>query len=295
VARVATDTFIPLDSIDLTKARWRPLIASPTLYPGQTVRAGVTADSKNKGRITCGLYIRAYGADDELFRVYGPEAVLEPGDGHEFEWSIEDTGGAPISEIGVELSSARRADGSVYLDYLTWDGTPDVVLTRPAYGGTMWRLAWIKGLDHFGKHWDEPYRIVQNGGTGLLIQGTREWTDYRVRAAVIPHLARAAGIGARVQGMRRYYALLLCEDGKARLVKALDGDTVLAEAYFPWELEGTYTLSLQVVGARLQGWIDDRLLFNVQDVDHPLTGGGVALICEKGCLSSDAVTVRPAG
>ena len=47
-------------------------------------------------------------------------------------------------------------------------------------------------------------------------------------------MAKAAGIAARVQGLRRYYALLLCDDGKARLIKALDGDTVLAEAEFPW-------------------------------------------------------------
>ena len=32
------------------------------------------------------------------------------------------------------------------------------------------------------------------------------------------------GIGIRAQGMRRYYALLLCNDNKVRLIKALDGE-----------------------------------------------------------------------
>ena len=156
----------------------------------------------------------------------------------------------------------------------------------------MWRRAWVDGVDQFSPRWPEPYRIVQNHRTGLLIQGTREWTDYRASADVTLHLVMAGGIGARVQGMRRYYALLLCSDGKARLVKALDGDTILAEADFFWKLGGTYEFSLQVVGNHLEGSIDGQALFNVDDTDRPLNSGGVALICEEGCLSTDAVTVQ---
>jgi len=296
IARVATATFIPLDAINLPGYG---LLASPTLYPGQTVRAGVAADEGNETPVTCCLYIRAYGADDELVRTYGPEVVLEPGADHEFEWHIGDTGSAPIAEVGLEISSERRADGSVYLDYLTWDGAPDVVLTRPAHGGTMWRRAWVDGVDNYGSRYPEPYRLIQNHGTGLLMQGTREWTDYRVSADVTPHMAKAAGIAARVQGMRRYYALLLCNDGAdghpiARLVKALDGDSVLAEADFPWEFGETHDLSLEVVGAHLRAWVDGQFLFEVDDPDLSLTGGGVALVCEEGRTATQVVKVQPA-
>jgi len=164
-------------------------------------------------------------------------------------------------------------------------------LTRPPDGGTMWRRAWVNGVDQFDPRWPEPYRIVQNHGTGLLIHGTREWTDYRVSATVTLHMVAAGGVGARVQGMRRYYALLLYSDDKARLVKALDGDTTLAEADFAWEFGETHEFSLQVTGNQLEASIDGCKLFSVDDTDHPLTGGGVALICEEGCLSSDAVIV----
>jgi ADP-ribosylglycohydrolase len=290
--RVATATFTPPEAIAMPGYG---LLASPTLYPGQTVRAGVAADRENDAPVTCRLYLRAYGADDELVRAYGPGAVLEPGASHEFEWRVGDTGGAPIAEIGVEISSARRADGTVYLDCLTWEGAPDVVLTRPAAGGTMWRRAWVNGVDECNPRYPETYRLVQNRGTGLLIQGTREWTDYRVSADVTPHMARAAGIAARVQGLRRYYALLLCRDGRARLAKALDGDTVLAETDFPWEFGETHELSLEVVGTRLRAWIGGQQLFGVNDADRPLIGGGVALVCEEGRTATDAVTVRPAG
>jgi len=289
-ARISTPTFVQPEAnseLDYT------LMASPTLYPGQAVRAGVEADAGNAAPVTCRLYARVYGADDTLRIVCGPDTHLTPGSGHAFEWRIPGTDGQPIAAIGLELDATRRADGTIYLDYLTWDGAPDVTLGRPRQGGTMWRRAWVDGIDQYESRWTEPYRLVQNEGVGLLIQGTREWTDYRVSATLTPHLAVAAGIGARVQGMRRYYALLLGDDGMARLMKALDGDTALAETPLVWDLERPYELSLQVEGRRLRAAIDGRELFDVEDLDRPLIGGGAALICREGCVSSGAVTVRP--
>ena len=290
-ARVATATFIPPEAITMGGYS---LLASPTLYPGQTVRAVLEADNTNQGAITGRLYLRSYGANDELARTYGPSASLEPGAGQTLTWQIGDLGGAPIAEIGVELTAPERADGSVYLDELTWSGAPNVVLTRPEAGGKMWRRAWVDAMDHFDRWWPESFRLVQDEGTGLLIQGTREWADYQASAAITPHMAAAAGIGARVQGLKRYYALLLAGGDSVRLVKALDGETVLAEADLRWEARGTYHLRLQVVGDRIKGWVDDRLLFEVRDSDRPLDSGGVALLCTEGRVSTDAVTVRPA-
>jgi hypothetical protein len=126
-----------------------------------------------------------------------------------------------------------------------------------------------------------------------VIQGTREWSDYRISATITPHLVRACGIGVRVQGMRRYYGLLLYREGVARLVKALDGERALAEIDFPWALEESHLLSLQVTGQRLEGSVDGKLLFSLEDIDRPLTGGGVALICAEGCISCGAVRVEP--
>jgi len=76
-------------------------------------------------------------------------------------------------------------------------------------------------------------------------------------------------------------------------VKALDGETVLAETAFPWTFGGTYDLSLQVVGAHIQAAIDGAVLFDLEDTNQPLEGGGVALIVSEGRLSADAVRVRP--
>ena len=63
----------------------------------------------------------------------------------------------------------------------------------------MWKLAWIDGSDSREQladldYWPEPYRLIQNKGRGLLMQGTREWTDYQVTVRMTPHMCQAGGI-----------------------------------------------------------------------------------------------------
>lgn len=294
VARAATATFVTDPEIlKYSETRGYGLQASPSLYSGQTVRTGLIADDRNTGFIKCHLYIRVYGAEDQLVRIYGPAVDLDPGGCREIRWSVPDSGGQPIAEIGVEISSETGADGTVYVDYLTWDGTPRTTLTRPSAGGTMWRHAWVKALDKHDHRRPEAFRLIQNQGTGLLIQGTREWRDYRVTADVTPYMVKSAGIAARVQGLRRYYALLLCRDGKVRLIKALDGETVLATRDFAWEFLETHELSLEPSGNRVRAWVDGRLFFDLADTSRPLMGGAVTLVCEEGRCSTEVVTIGP--
>ncbi|HEV2065374.1 MAG TPA: ADP-ribosylglycohydrolase family protein, partial [Thermomicrobiales bacterium] len=290
-ARVSTPTFIPPEA----RTMHYTLLASPTLYPGQTVRVSVTTDAGNPGPISVSLFLRHYDGSDRLVPVTGPDAVLAPGDPHAFTWRIPEFGGQPIAQVGLEVRSDSGSSATLHLDYLTWEGTPDMRLGRPEGRGTMWRRAWVNGVDQFEGRWQEPYRIVQNRGTGLLIQGTQEWTDYQVSALVTVHLAKAAGIAARVGGLCRYYALLLCDDGKARLIKALDGETVLGESDFPWDVRRPYLLAIAVMHDRIEASIDGTPVFDVLDGDRPLLTGGIGLICEEGCLASEAVTVRPTG
>jgi hypothetical protein len=295
VARVSTPTFTPSRQVaDYFSKRGYALLASPKLYPGQTVSARVEAGINNGSATTCSLFVYYYGNEDELVILRDAAVQVQAGAAHEFAWKIPDTGGSPIAKVGIEVSSGVRVDGALYLDYLTWDGMPDVVLGKPSHDGQMWRQAWVNGVDYFGERWwPEPYRLIQNEGRGLISQGTREWTDYKALSTITPHLASAAGLAVRVQGMRRYYALLLCSDGKARLVKALDGETILAEVDFPWTFGGSYQLELVVSGNRLTASIDGDTLVTVVDSERPLTGGAVGVVVEEGRIMLDAVSVRP--
>jgi len=289
VGRVSTPTFLPPEAVNMPGYS---LMASPTLYPGQTVRAVAVAGEDNPGKVTCGLYLRYYGAGDRYLRLAGPSQELAPGAQCELSWRIDGLEGAPIAAVGIELSSLTPASGTVYLDSLTWDGAPQVEFKRPAQPGEMWRKAWVNGVDDWAPHWREAFHVTQNEGIGLLLQGTRQWQDYQVEARVTPLLLSSGGIAARVQGMRRYYALLFKRPGKVQLVKMLDEQSVLAEKDFAWEFDHEYALRLKVDGSRLQGWIDGKLLFDLQDAAAPLTCGGIALVVEEGCLACDAVAVQ---
>ena len=116
----------------------------------------------------------------------------------------------------------------------------------------MWRRAWVNGVDEL---WTfvESFRLMQNEGRGLIIQGTRDWQNYSVTADVTPHMAKAAGIAARVQGMRRYYGLLLGQDQKVRLVKMVNDETVPANAEFGGRLVTRLNLAsrLMATGSRV--------------------------------------------
>ncbi|MGC9521098.1 MAG: ADP-ribosylglycohydrolase family protein [Anaerolineae bacterium] len=287
-ARAGTATFLTPEAAEMPGYG---LICSPTLYPGQTLHARLEADGDNSSALTSNLYIRYYGDDDALILRRGPEVRLLPTQDRTLTWPIADTSGAPIAEVGVEIHADARAAGTVYLDYLTWEGAPDTVLTRRGGANTMWQRAWVNAVDHLWAN--DGLRISQDRGTGLLIQGTREWADYEVHTLIRPHLARETGVAARVQGLERYYALLLCAGDKLRLVKHRDGRIVLAEAGHAWTYDETYELALQVRGQMLTAKVNSEVAFTVTDHDDPLKDGGVALVCTEGRIDVTEVRVQP--
>ncbi len=262
------------------------LVQSPTLYAGQIVRASLQADAVVSAR----LIVRTFGLGDAPLTLGSEAQTLQPGGAPSLTWTVPDTHGAPIAAVGVELTALEAT--TVYLDFLTWDGAPNVTLSR-VEGGQQWHRAWVDAVDQFGFWWQEPYRLSQNHGRGLLIQGAREWADYEVSVQMTPHLLAAAGLAARVQGLQRYYALLFCDDGTVTLVKARDGEKELSRAAFRWHEEQPYTLRLHVSGARIRASVDGQVLFDFEDTDRPLLTGAIALVCEEGTVSADAVTVSP--
>jgi ADP-ribosylglycohydrolase len=285
---VLTPTFIPPEARDMPGYG---LMASPTLYPGQTVVAVVEAPA-GAAPVVVRLLIKAADAGDQLQRVTGPATVLAPGTRIELTWMVPDLGGQPVTLVGLTVES-ELAGSEVLLDRLGWSGEPMVTLTRPVGGGVMWQRSWVNAVDRL-EHADEPYRLIQDAGLGQLIQGTREWRDYRVSADVTPHLADSAGIAARVQGLQRGYLLELVGRHRVRLVKRWDGETELASATFAWEYGTTYLLALDVRGPTVRGWVDGRLVADVIDDDRRLRDGSVALTVRNGRSATSAVSVEPA-
>jgi ADP-ribosylglycohydrolase len=245
VARVGTPTFIPPAD---RSAGGYSLVATPTLYPGEIVRARLLTAEKNLTPAHARLYIQVYGKDDKLELHYSDMAVMERGDKYHFEWKIPDTGSNPIAEIGVEIGGYSH-QGTVYLDWLGWSHVPDVTFSRPKGNGRAWRQAWVVDADEF-RDWGtaRTFGLVQNEGMGMVYTGTREWSDYSMGIEGHAHVADAWGILACVRGLRRYVALSLDqrgEHGRLRLLERYDEEErVLAEANLQWDFQEPISLSI---------------------------------------------------
>ena len=290
-ASLLTPTFIPPEAIMMPGYS---LMASPTLYSGQTVRAVVLANDRNSESVEVAIRLQSYNEEDTLNTLDSPRQVLSPGHAVQLEWQVPELAGAPIAQVGILVSSHRPTAGRVYLDRLSWDGSPDSVFRKLAGKGKMWKRQWVNAADFFENVDGETFRVIQNRGRGLVISGARQWQDYSVQASLTPHLAKAFGLAARVQGLERYYALLLSDRNTVKLIKRLDGETVLAENSFAWEFDETYDLQIAAEDNQISGWVNGNEFFRVEDRDRPLRGGGIALICEEGRIGTDEVTVRPA-
>ena len=274
-ARIGTPVFAP--SVEVAeyfeKAHYK-LMASPRIFPGQQVYAGVSSPDAN-------LYIAYYGDGDETcyVDVDSPDDALNP--------SLHvPTVPGPIFEVGLRLNK----DVSLQLNHVGWQGNPEVTFERPKHKGLMWKRAWVDAVDQL-VGWSEMFRLVQNEGLGMISQGTREWTNYVVSADVTPHLVSRAGVAARVQGLTRFYALMVTLDQKVQLVKSVHTESVLAEAEFNWTLGDTLNMSLHVNGDALVGEINGAVVLTATDA--ALDSGAIGLVVADGRTATNTVTVAP--
>jgi hypothetical protein len=268
-------------------------MATPTLWPGQTIKTAFGAANDNGAEARCTLVLSYYDGDDQIRQIDGPGVLLVPGQTGELSWKIDQPHGLPIAKIGLRVDSI--GSGTIHLDYLTWSGEPETVLGRPPGTGKMWRRSWINAVDHLGVRWPETFHLSQSKSVGLFSTGTRDWKNYQVEATITPRVAARFGLVARIQGLRRYYALTLKTPNLVQLVKCLDHEKILAEASFPWGYENDYHFCLGVNGARIRGAIGNKSLFDFTDELDPLLDGGIGFLIDEGLITSNEMVVNPYG
>jgi hypothetical protein len=102
-------------------------------------------------------------------------------------------------------------------------------------------------------------------------------------------------LAARVQGLRRYYALLLEGGDMVRLVKVRDDAcTILDEAPYRWSLEKRVALALEHRGREIVAAVGSATVLRVtDDSDTFFENGGIGLVITEGALSTDQVDVEP--
>ena len=288
-ARVATATFIPPSS--LARGGYE-LVSSPTLYSGQLVTAALEAGKDLSGSVLTALYVRVYGENSILTTHRGEPKALLPGGQTALGMTVPDTQGQPVAEVGIEVTSDQLVTGTVLVDRLTWDKTPTVTFSKAS--GELWKRAWVNAASQFenGTIDGLPYRIIQNEGTGLIMQGEYEWTDYTVSVMLLPHQSHRLGLAGAVRGLRRYVALVLDEDKKVRLIEQRDDvRRVLAESSAAWQIEEAKTLSLTITSSGITAKYGDTTL-TASGTSLP-TRGAIGLLTDTGHGEFGPVTVRP--
>ncbi|GLS19668.1 hypothetical protein GCM10007874_26850 [Labrys miyagiensis] len=290
VAAVTSPTFSPREMLNM---RTYDLMATPLVYSGQTVKARIKAPDANRGVVEARLRIRIYDERDELRDIDATPVTIEPGREAILEWILPDTGGQPIAEIGIAVTgTGKRADGRLIVDFLRWDGAPELILKRPAGDGDFWRMAWVNGASFFSKRFPSAFRISQATGEGIIIHGTRQWTDYQASGQVMMHLGNYGGLAVRAQGLRRYYGGRVTRDGKMQIVKVRDDDIeILAETAFDTEFEKNIAMKVIAQGNRIIFEADGVSLSAADASPEAFCDGGVGLLVHEGALSSNEIRI----
>ncbi|GAB5430059.1 MAG: ADP-ribosylglycohydrolase family protein [Devosia indica] len=293
VAIATTPTFSPPEMLNM---RTYDLMATPLVYPGQVLKARVMAPRDNQGDVDVRLRVRVYDAADQLRDVDGDAFRLAPGSETVLEWRLPEFDGQPIAEVGLAIDSdGRRADGSVLLDYMRWDGAAELSLHRPHGDGDFWRMAWVNGVDFFSKRFPPSFRISQSRDEGMVSHGTRQWTDYALKSDIMVHLGNYGGVALRVQGLRRYYGVRATRNNKLEIVRVRDDEvTVLADTDFAFDFETKLSFDAKVVGNTISATVNGTPISASDSSANGFANGGIGLLINEGALSTDAVTIAAA-
>src|SRR5690606_21579505 len=119
---VSVQTFVDPEPKGVKGTSYFEVLASPTLYPTQTVRATVHAYAEVDPALA--FFVDYYDENDEIATLSGSPFALASGV-NELTWTVPDTGGHPIYRLGIELTAARRLDGAITLRSLDWSGAPE--------------------------------------------------------------------------------------------------------------------------------------------------------------------------
>lgn len=289
---VSTETFTPRDVL---RMKTYDLMASPLVYPGQTVIAKLKGPAGGQGQVQVGFRLQVYNRDS-LQAVDGPLIPISADHNESLSWTIPDSmDSQPIQRIGFVLKavSGSSFDGTIWLESMSWSGAPKMTIRRPeSQPCDFWYRGWVNGVDSFHKRMTRSFVITQTRGEGIIIHGTREWTDYR---AVVPrfrvNLGAPAGVAARVQGLNRYYSLVFVKGSRVALVKALDEHRItLTSSAFDWSLDEEYDMVIEVEGERIRGRVND---VELSATDSQYAGGGIGLTVTDGSISADLIHVEP--
>lgn len=99
------------------------------------------------------------------------------------------------------------------------------------------------------------------------------------------------GVAVRIQGLRRYYALMFAKDETVSLIKVRDDKRFqIASTGFEWQHGVAYDLYIQAKGERLTGCVGGM---EITADDAEYHGGAMGLVVTTGSLGADSISIGP--
>ena len=296
-AHVSTPTF--LDPAETTGNF--STVASPTLFPGQTVTARLSA--------TGGIRLRPYalyatGQDSPVTTLYGVESTPGPGP-RTLRWQVPALGNHVPFRLGLALT-APAADpggsghrGELRLHELDWTGAPERFEQRGLLLSSIWDTTpaalapWVSSAKNFEADFAATYSVSHPDTLGVVTTGTRDWTDYAVGSRLILSLHDTAGLVVRSRGHRRFHAGVFSGGDRLLLLRQHDSvRTVLASTLFPYRPDRPYHVELRCQGSELTLAVDGSTRLTARTEDT--SGGAAGFLVERGAFQADGVLItRP--
>ena len=158
--------------------------------------------------------------------------------------------------------------------------------------GQLWKRAWVNDIDKWQYRWMESFKIINGVGRGHILQGSSSWKDYSVSSKVNFPLASAGGLVIRSQGLQRYYSLEIKSVNKIQINKMAYGLKTLKEIDFKFEPFEEYQMRFEANNNILKGFINNKLLIEVEDKTTQFEKGMIGCIVENGTIISDEISIN---
>lgn len=294
---ISVPTFIDPKPRSLSETSYFEVLASPSLYGTQTVKAKFKTFGEDIPNVR--FYVIFYNGEGKLEHSVGDVMHLRPGV-NSVEWQVPDVGGLPIHRIGIELTSDRRISGKLGLLELDWKGAPKAFVMGSAYDlspkispfdiSSYWVKSFIASARHFAPDVGSTFSLSHPSTNGLATTGSRDWADYAVSTRLTLDLHKTAGVVARANGHRRYYAGTV-GDGKARIIRRCDDQVeILAEVPISYKEHDSLEFELRVDGSELSFRVGDRATVSASDTTFER--GGAGFLIEEGTVPAHGFAVR---
>ena len=308
-SEVFVDSFFPewftkLEGYQVQRYFHYDYVACPIVYTGQKIKTEIVSRSKKDLRIN--LFIKYWGDGDKLIKITSEDYNLKANENSVLEWSVPDTFSNPIGQIGISINSDDNISGKLLINYLNISGSPKMTFKRPDHidefkrgifykeevYGQLWKRAWVNDVDKWQYRHNESFKVVRGIGRGHIMTGSETWKDYSISAKISIPLASAGGLILRSQGLKRYYSLELTKENKLKINKMEYDLKTLKEIDFDLEFFKDYELKFKVDGNKLQGFVDNKLLIEVEDKSNPYEEGMIGFLTENGAIQSDSISIE---